>query len=148
MIEQNVSLKPLKIGELTIETPLTLAPMAGQTNHAMRWMCRSFGDCGLVSTELLSSLALSYHTPKSYSIFDWQPRENPFSVQLFGADPEIMAEAARMVVADGAASVDINMGCWVPKIAKGGAGAALRKAVCTATRFGAEVVRAVHVPGA
>ena len=83
--------KPLRIGNLTLATPLTLAPMAGQTNHAMRWMCRLYGDCGLVCTELLSSVALSYHTPKSYAMFAWQPRENPFSVLLFGADPAVMA---------------------------------------------------------
>ena len=146
MTEQSISLKPLRIGGITIESPLTLAPMAGQTNHAMRWMCRLYGDCGLVSTELLSSMALSYHTPKSYAMFDWQPREHPFSVQLFGADPDVMAEAARMVVDDGAAMVDINMGCWVPKIAKGGAGAALLKDVCTATRVVEAVVKAVSVP--
>jgi len=146
MIDQNVTLKPLQIGGITIDSPLTLAPMAGQTNHAMRWMCRSYGDCGLVSTELLSSMALSYHTPKSYAMFDWQPREHPFSVQLFGADPYVMAEAARMVVDDGAAIVDINMGCWVPKIAKGGAGAALLKDVCTATMVVEAVVKAVNVP--
>ncbi len=146
MTEQKPILKPLDIGGVRIETPLTLAPMAGQTNHAMRWMCRLYGDCGLVSTELLSSMALSYHTPKSYAMFDWQPREHPFSVQLFGADPVVMAEAARMVVDDGAAMVDINMGCWVPKIAKGGAGAALLKDVCTATRVVEAVVNAVSVP--
>lgn len=146
MIEQNVILKPLNIGGITIESPLTLAPMAGQTNHAMRQMCRRYGDCGLVCTELMSSMALSYHTPKSYAMFDWQPREHPFAVQLFGADPDVMAEAARMVVDDGAAIVDINMGCWVPKIAKGGAGAALLKDVCTATRVVEAVVNAVNVP--
>lgn len=146
MIDQNITLKPLQIGGVTIETPLTLAPMAGQTNHAMRWMCRHFGDCGLVTTELLSSMALSYRTPRSYAMFDWQPRENPFSVQLFGADPAVMADAARMVVDDGAAMVDINMGCWVPKIAKGGAGAALLKDVCTATMVVEAVVKAVNVP--
>ncbi len=146
MIETNVVLKPMQIGGLTIETPLTLAPMAGQTNHAMRWMCRYYGDCGLVSTELMSSMALSYRTPRSYAMFDWQPREHPFSVQLFGADPNVMADAARMVVDDGAAIVDINMGCWVPKIAKGGAGAALLKDVCTATRVVEAVVKAVNVP--
>jgi tRNA-dihydrouridine synthase B len=138
--------KPLMIGGVRIETPLTLAPMAGQTNYAMRQMCRSYGDCGLVSTELLSSMALSRHTPNSYAMFDWQPVENPFSVQLFGADPAVMAEAARMVVDDGAAMVDINMGCWVPKIAKGGAGAALLKDVCTATMVVEAVIKAVNVP--
>jgi nifR3 family TIM-barrel protein len=146
MTDQNITLRPLQIGGVTIETPLTLAPMAGQTNHAMRWMCRHYGDCGLVTTELLSSMALSFRTPRSYAMFDWQPRENPFSVQLFGADPAVMADAARMVVDDGAAMVDINMGCWVPKIAKGGAGAALLKDVCTATMVVEAVVKAVSVP--
>ncbi|MFN8564402.1 MAG: tRNA-dihydrouridine synthase [Anaerolineae bacterium] len=146
MTEQTTALKPLTIGGITIESPLTLAPMAGQTNHAMRWMCRLYGDCGLVCTELLSSMALSYRTPRSYAMFDWQPREHPFAVQLFGADPDVMADAARMVVDDGAAIVDINMGCWVPKIAKGGAGAALLKDVCTATRVVEAVVKAVSVP--
>ncbi len=146
MIAQNIALKPLVIGGITIDTPLLLAPMAGQTNHAMRQMCRSYGDCGLVCTELLSSMALSRHIPKSYAMFDWQPHEHPFAVQLFGADPDIMAEAARMVVDDGAAMVDINMGCWVPKIAKGGAGAALMRDVCTATRVVEAVVNAVNVP--
>ncbi len=142
----DVTLRPLSIGAVRIETPLMLAPMAGQTNYAMRQMCRRYGDCGLVCTELLSSMALSYHTPKSYAMFDWQPTERPFAVQLFGADPAIMAEAAQMVVEDGAAMVDINMGCWVPKIAKGGAGAALLKDVCTATMVVEAVVKAVNVP--
>ena len=143
---QNPIDKPLNIGGVRIETPLTLAPMAGQTNHAMRWMCRLYGDCGLVTTELLSSMALSFRTPRSYAMFDWQPCENPLSVQLFGADPDVMADAARMVVDDGAAMVDINMGCWVPKVAKGGAGAALLRDVCTATRVVETVVNAVNVP--
>ncbi len=144
-----IDLKPLQIGGITIETPLTLAPMAGQTNHALRWMCRSYGDCGLVCTELLSSMALSFNSPKAYAMFDWQPREHPFAVQLFGADPKVMAEAAKKVVDDGAAIVDINMGCWVPKIAKGGAGAALLKDIkdiCTATMVVEAVVKAVPVP--
>lgn len=146
MIEQEIALKPLEIGGVVIETPLFLAPMAGQTNHAMRQMCRSYGDCGMVCTELLSSMALSRRVPKSYAMFDWQPHENPFAVQLFGADPAVMAEAAQMVVDDGAAMVDINMGCWVPKIAKGGAGAALLRDVCTATTVVEAVVKAVDVP--
>jgi len=139
-------LKPLTIGDVVIPTPLNLAPMAGQTNHAMRMMTRRFGDVGLVCTELLSSLALTRKIPQSYAMFDWQPSESPFAVQLFGADLDLMAEAARMVVADGAAIVDINMGCWVPKVAKTGAGAALMRDVCTATSVVKTVVDAVNVP--
>ncbi len=146
MIDQTVALKPMQIGGVTIETPLLLAPMAGQTNHAMRQMCRSYGDVGLVCTELLSSMALARRIPRNYAMFDWTPEEDPFAVQLFGADPNVMAEGARMLVDEGAAMVDINMGCWVPKIAKGGAGAALMRDVCTATSVVEAVVKAVSVP--
>ncbi|MEQ8672543.1 MAG: tRNA dihydrouridine synthase DusB [Aggregatilineales bacterium] len=136
-----LQLNALKIGDITIDTPLSLAPMAGQTNRAFRDLCREMGDCGLVCTELISSHAMQNkgsfkHTLK---MFDWDDRENPFAVQLFGSDPWMMAEAAKIVVDHGAQIVDINMGCWVPKVAKKGGGAALLKDVCTAT----EVVRAV-----
>lgn len=141
-------LKPVQIGHLTIDPPLFLAPMAGQTNHAFRTLCREAGDCGMVCTELLSSQALrdkgSRH--RTLQLFDWKPDESPFAVQLFGSDPAMMAEAAQLVVEYGADIVDINMGCWVPKIAKHGAGAALMRDVCTATTVVQAVVDAVDVP--
>jgi nifR3 family TIM-barrel protein len=83
---------------------------------------------------------------RNLRMFDWTPEENPFAVQLFGADPYVMAEAAKMVVDHGAMIVDINMGCWVPKIVKRGGGAALLNDVCTATAVVAAVVQAVNVP--
>ena len=138
----HLQLKPMQIADVVIDPPLTLAPMAGQTNAGLRRMARHFGDCGLVCTELLSSEAISRRVARSYAMFDWKPDENPFAVQLFGADPDVMAEAVRMVVDDGAAIVDINMGCWVPKIAKGGAGAALMRDVGTATRVVEAVIKA------
>src|SRR5512142_2334043 len=118
-------LAPMVIGGITIDTPLTLAPMAGQTSHAFRTLCREMGDCGLVCTELISSLAIHYRNQKTLNMFDWSVEERPVAVQLFGADPPAMAEAARIVAGQGADIVDINMGCWVPKVAKTGAGAAL-----------------------
>lgn len=139
-------LKPISIGGIIIDTPLTLAPMAGQTNHAFRALCRMMGDCGLVCTELISSQAIHYKNNKTWHMFDWTPDESPFGVQLYGSEPEVMAEAARMVVDHGANIVDINMGCWVPKIAKRGGGAALLKDVCTATMVVEAVVKAVNVP--
>jgi tRNA-dihydrouridine synthase B len=142
----NMILKPMRIGDLTIDIPLTLAPMAGQTNRAFRTLCREIGGCGLVCTELLSSNAIHYKSAKTFKMFDWDASENPFAVQLFGADPQVMAEAAQVVAEAGAGIVDINMGCWVPKVAKKqGAGAALLRDVCTATT----VVRAIvdAVPG-
>lgn len=134
------------IGSIYIETPLTLAPMAGQTNHAFRTLCREMGDCGLVCTELISSQAIHYKSKKTWHMFDWTEAERPFAVQLYGSDPTIMAEAARMVADHGADIVDINMGCWVPKIVKKGGGAALLGDICTATAVVDAIVKAVNVP--
>lgn len=140
-------LRPLNIGGVQIETPLTLAPMAGQTNHPFRRLVRSISSaCGLVCTELISSQAMHYKNPRTQRYFDWTPDESPFAVQLYGSDPAMMAEAARIVADHGANIVDINMGCWVPKIAKQGAGAALLRDVCTATWVVEAVVKASPVP--
>lgn len=145
-----IQLKPITIGGKLIDPPLFLAPMAGLTNHAFRMLCREQGACGMVCTELLSSHALRYSGDKKRQLefFDWRPElESPFAVQLFGSDPAVMAYAAQMVVDHGADIVDINMGCWVPKIArKSGAGAALLRDVCTATAVVKAVVDAVDVP--
>ncbi len=140
------TLRPMWIGNVYIESPLTLAPMAGQTNHAFRTMCREMGDCGLVCTELISSQAIHYKSKKSRNMFDWNEAERPFAVQLFGNDPTMMAEAARLVVDEGADIVDINMGCWVPKVVKKGAGAAMLNDICNATWVVEAIVKAVNVP--
>lgn len=141
-------LAPITIGGIRIDPPLFLAPMAGQTNHAFRVLCREMGSCGLVCTELLSSHAMHFKTnlDRTLKMFDWTTDEFPFAVQLFGSDPEMMADAARMVVDHGATIVDINMGCWVPKVVKRGGGAALLRDVCTATAVVEAVVKAVNVP--
>jgi tRNA-dihydrouridine synthase B len=145
-----MELQPVKIGALTIDPPLFLAPMAGQTNHAFRMLCREGGACGMVCTELISSHALQYKSSRQRTLqmFDWRPeQESPFAVQLFGNDPAMMADAAQLVADYGADVVDINMGCWVPKIArKSGAGAALLRDVCTATAVVKTVVQAVDIP--
>ncbi len=141
-------LAPVTIGGITIDPPLSLAPMAGQTNHAFRTLCRQMGGVGLVCSELLSSAAMQTKGAVEHSkrLFDWTPDEYPFAVQLFGANPAHMAEAARIVVAHGAAIVDINMGCWVPKVVKRGGGAALLNDVCSAVAVVEAVVKAVNVP--
>ncbi|MCL4248096.1 MAG: tRNA dihydrouridine synthase DusB [Anaerolineae bacterium] len=139
-------LSPFSIGHYSIDVPLTLAPMAGQTNHAFRRLCRETGACGLVCTELLSSQAIHYRNHKTPAMLDWTPDESPFAVQLFGSNVIMMAESARIVADLGADIIDINMGCWVPKVAKQGAGAALLRDVCTATAVVEAVVKAVDIP--
>jgi len=142
---QKTILRPLKIGPITVDTPLVLAPMAGVTSHAFRLLCRRY-DVGLVVTELLSSHAIHYKNKKTFGMFDWTDEERPVSVQLFGGEPDLMAEAAQVVEENGAEIVDLNMGCWVPKVAKTGAGAALLKDVCLAQQVVKAMVDAVKVP--
>ncbi len=148
MISEKLGLAPFSIGGIVIDTPLTLAPMAGHTNHAFRTLCREMGGCGLVCSELLSSDAMQYkhNLHRSLKMFDWTDAETPFAVQLFGSSPALMAEAARIIVDHGAQIVDINMGCWVPKIVKKGGGAALLRDVCSAAAVVEAVVAAANVP--
>lgn len=146
MLATHTTLKPLRIGDITIETPLALAPMAGHSNYALRRLCREFGGCGLVCTELISSNIVKNSRKRALQRFDWRSDERPVAAQLFGVEPRIVAEAARVVVDHGADIVDINMGCWVPKIAKKGGGAALLRDVKAATAVVEAVVSAVDVP--
>ena len=134
-------------GNIEIGPPVILAPMAGITAHPFRILCKRHGRVGLVVTELISSMAIHYKNAKTFGMFDWTDEERPVFCQLFGGDPQVMAEAARIVVDNGADGVDINMGCWVPKVAKTGAGAALLKDLCQAEAVVRAVVDAVpHVP--
>lgn len=141
-------MKAFAIGDIPIHPPLTLAPMAGHTHYAFRKLVREVGGCGLVCTELLSSAALNQKGAYKDAVkrFDWHTDEAPVAVQLFGNDPQELAVAARIVAEHGASIIDINMGCWVPKLAKKGAGAALLRDVCTATAVVDAVCAAVSVP--
>ncbi len=144
----NPLLKPLTIGGITIDPPLILAPMAGFTNYAFRALCRELGGVGLVCTGLLSSMAMQHKSSfeKTKRMFDWAEDESPFAVQIFGTDPHIMADAARIVADYGAEIVDINMGCCVPKAVRRGYGAVLMKDVPLAAAIVEAVVKAVDIP--
>lgn len=141
-------LLPFSLGKHLIDPPLLLAPMAGHTHVGFRTLVRELGSCGLVFSELISSHALRVApaSRKARELFDWSPQEIPFGVQLFGSVPEEMAEAALKVQQEGAPLVDINMGCWVPKIAKNGGGAALLDNLRLAARVVQAVVAAVSIP--
>src|SRR5438874_10929684 len=95
-------LPALKIGSVEIWPPVTLAPMAGATDSVLRVVCKR-QSAGLVCTELTSSHGLYHQNPKSYRFLQWTEAEHPISAQIFGADPDIKAEEARVVAADGSA---------------------------------------------
>jgi nifR3 family TIM-barrel protein len=141
-------LKPFHLGPYRIDPPLLLAPMAGHTHAGFRTLVRELGCCGLVCSELISSHALEIapHSRKTRELFDWSEGEHPLAVQLFGGVPEEMGRAARIVVERGAAIVDVNMGCWVPKVARKGYGAALLDDLPRATEVVAAVCQSVSVP--
>ncbi len=139
------ALQPLALGPHRIWPPVLLAPMAGATDSALRVLCKRQG-AGLVCTELTSSHGLYQGNRRSFEFLRWREEERPISAQLFGAEPEIMAEAARLVESTGADLIDINMGCWVPKVAKTGAGAGLLRDLKRAGAVMSAVAGAVRIP--
>ena len=117
--------KPLQIGRIPVETPVVLAPMAGITNTAFRRLCREYG-AGLYVSEMITSRALVERTPESMRLIRHHASESPRSIQLYGVEPNTVAEAITMLVAeDRADHIDLNFGCPVPKVTRKGGGAAL-----------------------
>ena len=135
----------MQIGTLTLENNTILAPLAGITNLPFRLLAKEAG-CALVCSEMISSHGLVYRSEKTFKMLDSCPEEKPLSVQLFGAKPDIMAEAAAIVASNGAEIVDINFGCSVRKILKTGSGAALMRTPELATDLLKAVRRAVRIP--
>ena len=135
----------MKLGKLEIQNPLFLAPMAGVTDWAYRTICAKLG-AGVTVTEMVSSRALVYKDQKSPKLL----RKNEGSIcgaQIFGNDPEIMAEGARIALEiSGCDFIDINMGCPMPKIANSGDGCGLMRTPELAGRIVEAVKQAVDVP--
>ena len=116
--------EPWAIGPVEIPTRLVLAPMAGVSVQAFRRQGRRFG-AGLVCSEMVSCAGLEHGTSARSATCGSSADERPLAMQIFGSEPAVMAEAARMVEAAGADLVDINFGCPVRKVTKTGAGATL-----------------------
>lgn len=136
----------VKIGETALSGRLTLAPMAGVTDFAFRKLCRKLG-AALTTTEMVSAKALVYKDEKTKSLLYIPEGEGPCAVQIFGHEPEIMAEAAPMALElSGADILDINMGCPVGKIVKSGDGSALMRDPELAGRIIEQVKSAVDKP--
>lgn len=135
----------MQIGNIKVDNPLLLGPMAGVTDWAFRTICAELG-ANITITEMVSSRALVYKDKKSAALL----RKNTGSIcgaQIFGNDPDIMAEGARLALEiSGADFIDINMGCPMPKIANSGDGCGLMRTPELAGNIVASVVKAVDVP--
>jgi tRNA-dihydrouridine synthase B len=134
-----------RIGPVEIPSRLVLAPMAGVSVQAFRRQGRRFG-AGLVCSEMVSCAGLSHGNERTLGYLRIAADEHPLAVQIFGSEPDVMAEAARMVEDAGADLVDINFGCPVRKVTKTGAGATLLEQPDRACRIVESVAEAVEVP--
>lgn len=120
------SIKPVDLGKIHIATPVVLSPMAGITNWPFRVICREYGPDGLYVAEMITARALVARNPKALRLCRFAPSEKVRSLQLYGVDPLIVEQAARIVVDENMADhVDLNFGCPVPKVTRRGGGSAL-----------------------
>src|SRR6187431_2278020 len=137
--------EPWRVGPVEVPTRLVLAPMAGVSVQAFRRQGRRYG-AGLVCSEMVSCAGLEHRNERTLGYLRVGRDEHPLAIQIFGSEPAVMAEAARMVVAAGADIVDINFGCPVRKVTKTGAGATLLDDPRRAWRIVDAVAGAVGVP--
>jgi tRNA-dihydrouridine synthase B len=135
----------MQIGSVTLKNKTILAPLAGISNLPFRLLAKEAG-CALVCSEMISAHGLVNKSIKTEQLLDSLPEEKPLSVQIFGSDPQIMAEAARLVESSGADIIDINFGCSVKKIVKNGSGVALMRMPKTAEALIKAVRNAVRIP--
>jgi tRNA-dihydrouridine synthase B len=134
-----------RIGPVEVPTRVVLAPMAGVSVQAFRRQGRRFG-AGLVCSEMVSCAGIEHRNERTLGYLRVAADEHPLAIQIFGSDPAVMAEAARMVAAAGADIVDINFGCPVRKVTKTGAGATLLDDRERACRIVESVAGAVDIP--
>lgn len=137
--------KNIRIGTIKLTGPAVLAPMAGAGDRAFREICAQFGAACTVS-EMVSAKALRFSDRKSLELMELGDAARPGGIQLFGADPSDMAEAAKRAMEYGPDFIDINMGCPAPKITCSGAGSALMKNPPLCGEIVAAVKNAVPVP--
>ncbi|MGA7104684.1 MAG: tRNA dihydrouridine synthase DusB [Candidatus Deferrimicrobiaceae bacterium] len=135
----------MKIGSVILDNITILAPLAGITNLPFRLLAKASG-CGLVCSEMISANGLVHRSYKTHEMLESRIEEKPLSVQIFGSDPYVMAEAAAIVEASGADILDINLGCAVKKVLKTGSGAALMKAPSKAEKIFLAVRKAISIP--
>jgi tRNA-dihydrouridine synthase B len=135
----------MKIGSIELNNPLIMAPLAGVTDLPFRRIVKEHG-AGLVYTEMVSAQGLLYSNQNTHRILDLNAQEKPVAVQIFGKDPQILAQAARIAVARGADIIDVNMGCPVPKIVKSQEGCYLMQNPVLVGSIVERLTEAVAVP--
>ena len=135
----------LRIGNTVLENNVILAPMAGVTDLPFRVLCREQG-AGCVVTEMVSAKAVLYNNKNTRELLQIDPAERPAAVQLFGSEPDIMAEIAARLEEGPYDYIDVNMGCPVPKIVNNGEGSALMKNPERAKEVLTAMVKAVKKP--
>lgn len=137
--------KTLKIGNVELENPYVLAPMAGVTDLPFRLLCKEQG-AGLLCMEMISAKALQYNNKNTKALLEIDERECPVSLQLFGADPDIISEQAKRIENLPFQILDINMGCPVPKVVRNGEGSALMNQPKLVYDIVYKTVRAIQKP--
>ena len=138
-------IRRLKIGNVTLENNLILAPMAGVTDLPFRLLCREQG-AGLLCMEMISAKGILYNNKNTESLLQIHPDEMPVSLQLFGSEPKIVSEMAKRIEERPFSILDINMGCPVPKIVRNGEGSALMKNPKLVYELVSATVKAIQKP--
>ena len=138
-------IRKLQIGSVTLPNNLILGPMAGVTDLPFRLLCKEQG-AGLLCMEMVSAKAILYKNKNTESLLSIDEREKPVSLQMFGSDPQIMAQIAKQIEERPFDILDINMGCPVPKIVNNGEGSALMKNPILAGQIIESIVKAIDKP--
>lgn len=138
-------MKTITIGNITLENPVILAPMAGVTDLAFRLLCKEQG-AGLLCMEMISAKAIQFKNKNTYSLMEIRPEEKPVSLQLFGSDPDVISEMAKEIEERPFDILDLNMGCPVPKVVNNGEGSALMKQPKLAGEIISKTVKAIQKP--
>jgi tRNA-dihydrouridine synthase B len=136
---------PLRIGSVEVQSRVLQSPLSGVTDLVFRRLVRRYAPQSMMYTEMVSASSI-HHLKRLSKIMDVDPAESPISIQLFDCRPDFMAEAAQLAVAQGADTIDINMGCPVNKVTKNGGGSSLLRQPEIAEQIVATVAQAVSVP--
>src|SRR5260370_14954019 len=136
----------LRIGSLTLESRYLVALLAGYTNLSFRLAVRELGGLGLATTDLVNARALLMFSKKTMELLQTSPEDRPVAVQIYGSDAEDMKRAAQWLEGYGVSSIDINMGCPVHKVTRGGGGSAMMWDASGTVRLVRTVVEAVRLP--